>query len=112
MKEKWPNDFPYDFRFPPTVQVGYPSSGEGSWVHKFLEDSDDWHDGDAWTPSLRQRPELWNTRMAYVLTVDERCEVMKSFGAMFLEKAEDWEDAHRGCTKRTPLRPVVDEDGR
>lgn len=39
-----------------------------------------------------KRPELCSTRMAYVLTMDERFEISKRFGVTFFEKAKDCED--------------------
>jgi hypothetical protein len=78
---------PYDFHFLPEITVGYPSSG-GMWAFKFLADSGSWHRPgfDEWWPSLRQRPENWNAKMNYVLTMDERCEDLKDFGVIFYEK--------------------------
>jgi hypothetical protein len=34
----------------------------------------------------RERPENWNAKMNYVLTMDERCEALKDFGVIFYEK--------------------------
>jgi hypothetical protein len=88
---------PYDFHFPPNVQVGYPSSG-GMWVLKFLADSDAWYDEDEYNdyrkPSLPKKPYEWEASMSFVLTMDERCDVLKGFGARFYQ-SEDCEDVPR-----------------
>jgi hypothetical protein len=67
------------------------------WVLKFLADSDAWYDEDAdiyRKPSLQKKPLAWESSMSYVLTMDERREVLKSFGASFY-RSEDCEDVPR-----------------
>ncbi|KAL9620540.1 MAG: hypothetical protein Q9160_004901 [Pyrenula sp. 1 TL-2023] len=83
---------PYDFHFPPNVQVGYPSSGEGLWVFKFSADEQTWEEEDERKPYLARKPDDWNARIMMALTMDERCEVLKQFNATFYEKIEDCKD--------------------
>jgi len=91
--QKWIIDgIPYDFHFPPNVNVGYPSSGKGMWVFKFSADKRTWDEEDERKPYLERKPEDWEGRIGMVLTMDERCEVLKDFGATFYEKVEDCED--------------------
>ncbi|KAJ0333878.1 hypothetical protein COL922a_010325 [Colletotrichum nupharicola] len=79
----------YDFHFPPDVYVGYPSSG-GVWVVRFSPDRGNL--GKHARTSLPQRPEAWNRVMRHVLTMDERCEALKGFGARFYEDIDMCED--------------------
>lgn len=83
---------PYDFHFPPKVKVGYPSSGEGVWVVKFSADRRTFDPQDERNPYLERVPDDWYRRISMVLTMDERCEALKDFGATFYEKVEDCED--------------------
>ncbi|KAI1740087.1 hypothetical protein F4680DRAFT_419639 [Xylaria scruposa] len=92
---------PVCFHYPPRIYVGYPSSGNGVWVSKFTEDG-------VWVP----RPTaigyaendfvnayylefMWEDLEVYAsmaLNEDERCEVLKSFGAKFYDTVEECED--------------------
>ncbi|KAI9861626.1 MAG: hypothetical protein M1813_005236 [Trichoglossum hirsutum] len=83
---------PYDFHFPPDVNVGYPSSGKGVWVFKFSADKQTWGEEDDRKPYLERRPDDWEGRIKMALTMDERCEILEAFGATFYEKVEDCED--------------------
>jgi len=83
----------YNFHFPPEVQVGYPSSGQGVWLLKYLADSDVWMTWEGeWKPALRRRPYDWGQKMKYVLTMDERCKALEKLGGTFYEKVEICED--------------------
>jgi hypothetical protein len=48
---------PYDFHFPPNVNVGYPSSGKGMWVFKFSADERTWDEEDERKPYLEVEPD-------------------------------------------------------
>jgi hypothetical protein len=80
----------YDYHFPPNVQVGYPSSG-GVWVLKFSQDKLTFDKGDPRVPYLPQRPKNFE-RVQMALTMDERCEVLKSLSATLYEKVDDCKD--------------------
>ncbi|RYP60158.1 hypothetical protein DL769_008251 [Monosporascus sp. CRB-8-3] len=83
---------PYDFHFPPRINIGYPSSGKGVWVFKFSEDTADW-DQEEWIKRyLDRRPSDWHGKINMALDGDERCEILKRFGARFYEEAEDCDD--------------------
>jgi hypothetical protein len=41
---------------------------------------------------LEIEPDDWKGKIGMTLTMDERCEVLKDFGATFYEKVEDCED--------------------
>ncbi|UNI20656.1 hypothetical protein JDV02_006725 [Purpureocillium takamizusanense] len=86
---------PYGFHFPPRINVGYPSSGSGVWVFKFSEDIMGLGGGEAVEPTLECMPEGWYERINMAITADERCEVLKSFGAKFYEIVEECEDIPR-----------------
>jgi len=86
----WPSWYMY--HFPPIVNVGYPSSGKGVWVFKFSADEQTWDKREERKPYLERKPDDWNGRIGMALTMDERCEIMKDFGATFYEKVEDCED--------------------
>ncbi|KAH0556758.1 hypothetical protein GP486_005455 [Trichoglossum hirsutum] len=93
LHQEWITDgVPYDFHFPPNVNVGYPSSGKGVWVFKFSADKQTWDEEDVRKPYLERRPDDWEGKIRMALTMDERCEVLKGFGATFYEKVEDCED--------------------
>ena len=62
------------------------------WVFKFSADKRTWDEEDERKPYLERKPEDWEGRIGMVLTMDERCEVLKDFGATFYEKVEDCED--------------------
>ncbi|KAI9870061.1 MAG: hypothetical protein M1830_004733 [Pleopsidium flavum] len=83
---------PYDFHFPPNVNVGYPSSGKGVWVFKFSADKQTWDEEDERKPYLERKPDDWDGKINMALTMDERCEVLKDFGATFYENVEDCKD--------------------
>ncbi|EON66291.1 hypothetical protein W97_05684 [Coniosporium apollinis CBS 100218] len=91
-KKRIIDGIPYDFHFPPVVNVGYPSSGKGVWVFKFSADKRTWDEEDERKPYLEREPDDWAGRIRMVLTMDERCEVLKDFGATFYEKVEDCVD--------------------
>lgn len=84
----------YDYLFPPVLNVGYPqmSSGGGVWVLKFSADQQTWDPEDMRKPYLERMPEDWPGSMDLVMTMDERCAVLKRFGATFYEKVEDCPD--------------------
>ena len=91
-REKMQQGTPYDFHFPPIIQVAYPSSGEGVWVSKFTADQMNW-DERIWRKSyLPRKPDDWDGKISMVLTMDERCAVLKSFGATFYESVEACDD--------------------
>ena len=83
---------PYDFHFPPEIKVAYPSSGNGVWVFKFSADRQTWEEGEGRQPYLLRKPDAWDAKINLVLTMDERCEVLKSFGARFYQRIEDCGD--------------------
>ena len=41
---------------------------------------------------MERKPDDWEGKIKMTLTMDERCEVLKDFGATFYEKVEDCED--------------------
>ncbi|KAK4985127.1 hypothetical protein LTR66_008275 [Elasticomyces elasticus] len=93
----------YDFHFPPHVNVGYPSSGKGVWVFKFSADERIWDEEDQRKPYLDRKPDDWDGRINMALTMNERCDVLKDFGATFYEDVEDCKDIP------TTLRKGVEE---
>ncbi|TRX90099.1 hypothetical protein FHL15_009018 [Xylaria flabelliformis] len=83
---------PYGFHFPPRIYVGYPSSGIGVWVSKFSEDRVEFAENDPAKPYLERIPEDLDAHVNMALNADERCEVLKSFGAKFYDTVEECED--------------------
>ena len=83
---------PYDFHFPPIIQVAYPSSGEGVWVSKFTADYMAWGGGSLRKAHLPRKPDDWDGKISMTLTMDERCDVLKSFGATFYESVKACDD--------------------
>ncbi|RYP58161.1 hypothetical protein DL770_010503 [Monosporascus sp. CRB-9-2] len=83
---------PYDFHFPPCINVGYPSSGKGVWVFKFSEDVVGWDDEGRSKPYLDRIPPDWYGTINLALTADERCEILKRHGATFYDDVEDCND--------------------
>lgn len=83
---------PYDFHFPPVVNVAYPPSGEGLWVFKFSVDERTFDPEDERKPYLPRKPDDWEGSLGMVLSMDERCEALKRFGARFYERLEDCTD--------------------
>jgi hypothetical protein len=81
----------YDFHFPPVVNVAYPSSGKGLWVLQFSADERFWEEGGERKPYLERKPEMWDEKICFALTMDERCDVLKGFGATFYESVEEYE---------------------
>ncbi|KAJ8127490.1 hypothetical protein O1611_g6147 [Lasiodiplodia mahajangana] len=81
---------PYGFHFPPRVYVGYPSSGDGVWVSKFSEDRVGYAENDSAKPYLERIPEDLDAHLNMALNADERCEVLKLFGAKFYDKVEEF----------------------
>ncbi|KAJ6437229.1 histone-fold protein [Purpureocillium lavendulum] len=109
---------PYDFHFPPRINVGYPSSGNGVWVFKFSEDRMEVDEDEPIKPTLKCIPDGWYERINMAITADERCEVLKSFGATYYETVDDCEDIpktleegrQRGKKYEELLRKMEDED--
>ena len=91
-QERIIDGIPYDFHFPPVVNVGYPSFGKGVWVFLFSADQRTWDEEDERKPSLERKPDDWEGRIKMALTMDERCEILKDYGATFYENVEDCED--------------------
>ena len=91
-QEKILDGIPYDFHFPPEVKVAFPLPGNGAWIFKFSADRQTWEEGEGRQPYLPRKPDAWDAKINLVLTMDERCEVLKSFGARFYEKIEDCDD--------------------
>jgi hypothetical protein len=83
---------PYGFHFPPRVNVGYPSSGKGVWVFKFSEDAFIWDQDGLTRPDVNRMPDDWYGRINMALDGDERCEILKCFGAKFFDNVEDCVD--------------------
>lgn len=84
---------PYDFHFPPLLEVGYPYSGIGVWVLTYIRDSAHWNSAEPeFQPLGKLKPWGLDEKLLYILTMDERCEVLKEFGATFFEKVEDCPD--------------------
>ena len=90
--EKLEHGTPYDFHFPPNIQVAYPSSGEGVWVLKFTADRKNWDEREWRKSYLPGKPDDWDGKISMVLTMDERCDILKSFGATFYGTAEACDD--------------------
>jgi len=109
---------PYDFHFPPRINVGYPSSGSGVWVFKFSEDRMMLNDEEPIKPSLEYMPDDWYGRINMAVTADERCDVLKSFGARFYEEVKECDDIPntveegrlRGERYALLLRKMEDDD--
>lgn len=78
----------YDFHFPPTVNVGYPSTG-GVWVLRHSADTQSWTAGEWRKPYLPHIPHDLAKPIDKASIMDERCEVLKSFGATFYEYPGD-----------------------
>ncbi|KAJ0358498.1 hypothetical protein COL154_009124 [Colletotrichum chrysophilum] len=86
----------YDFHHPPDTHVGYPSTG-GVWVLRFSPDipsvvvvnSEGRSDEPRRTFPLT--PEGWHRRMEMVLSMNEKCEVIRDFGGVFFESVEECE---------------------
>ena len=72
--------------------MAYPSSGEGVWVSKFTADQKNWDEREWRKSYLPRKPDDWDGKIAMVLTMDERCDVLKSFGATFYETVEACDD--------------------
>ncbi|KAK8033513.1 hypothetical protein PG991_002911 [Apiospora marii] len=72
---------PYDFHFPPSIHVAYPTSGKGVWVLKCSEDREWGDEDDFLKPLLPPVPEGLGPRRNLALTADEECEALKHFGA-------------------------------
>lgn len=75
---------PYDYHFPPRVNVEYPSTGNGVSVLKFSEDWRTWDKQDTRKPYLDLKPDGFDGRIHMALTMDERCDILLEFGAEFL----------------------------
>jgi hypothetical protein len=117
-KEKMKDRFPYDYHFPPSIAVGYPSSQQGVWVLKFLDPDDNWTHEMNREPSVPKCPDGWEQKLSYVLTMNERCDALRDFGAEFYERIEDCEDidltlegaVERGKGYDVLLRKMEDEE--
>jgi len=93
-----PNEPYYGSHFPAAVAVGYPSTG-GVWVARHMSGQGlnellghvhrSRQQGGKALEDLPARPRGWGPRMRMVLTMDEKCDAMKDFGAVFYEKVED-----------------------
>ncbi|KAI1357015.1 hypothetical protein F5Y01DRAFT_321310 [Xylaria sp. FL0043] len=109
---------PYDFHFPPRINVGYPSSGNGVWVYKFSEDRMWFGEEGVVKPYLKRQPDGWYEHINMALNADERCEVLRSFGARFYETVDDCDDIpktleegyEKGKAHELLLRKMEDED--
>ena len=82
---------PYDYHFPPRLHMGY-SSGGGVWVLKYSQDIQTWDEEDTRKPYLTQKPDDFEGKIHMALTMDEHCDVLREFGAIFYAKAEECED--------------------
>jgi hypothetical protein len=72
--------YPYGYHYPSDRHVGYPSTGGILLLELFAESSVSWleeHDPP-------QKPETW-ARVLLSSSMDERCAVLKEFGATFYE---------------------------
>ncbi|KAL9615952.1 MAG: hypothetical protein Q9160_009124 [Pyrenula sp. 1 TL-2023] len=85
---------PYDFHFPPVVNVAFPSDtrGAGLWVFKFSADMQTFDAEDRRTPYLPRKPDDWDASIGMALTMDERSDVLERFGGRFYERVEDCAD--------------------
>ncbi|KAI0817890.1 hypothetical protein GGR55DRAFT_673719 [Xylaria sp. FL0064] len=109
---------PYDFHFPPRINVGYPSSGNGVRVYKFSEDRMWFGEEGVVKPYLERQPDGWYEHINMALDADERCEVLRSFGARFYETVDDCDDIpktleegyEKGKAYELFLRKIEDED--
>lgn len=72
---------PYDFHFPPSIHVAYPSSDNGVWVLKGSQDREREVEDDFIKPLLPYIPVQLKPRRSLALTADEECEALKHFGA-------------------------------
>jgi hypothetical protein len=54
---------PYDFYFPPNVNVIYPSSGKDVWVFQFSADKRTWDEEDERKPYLERKPDDWEWKI-------------------------------------------------
>ena len=61
-------------------------------MFQFSADQRTWDEEDERKPYLEREPDDWEEKIRMALTMDERCEVLKGFGATFYEKVEDCED--------------------
>jgi len=74
---------PYGYHYPPDLQVSYPSTGSGVWVLAVW--AGNW---EKWDPP--RRPENWS-KLRLCGNMDERCEVLKEFGATFYERVDEYD---------------------
>ncbi|KAI0387991.1 hypothetical protein F5Y04DRAFT_241447 [Hypomontagnella monticulosa] len=77
------DDIFYDYHFPSKVDVAFPTTG-GVWVANFTQDASRYRYEDmacqSWLPHA---PYLWDIKMRYALTMDDKSEMMKDLGATF-----------------------------
>jgi hypothetical protein len=69
------SQFPYGHHYPPELDVGYSSTGRTLVLKTFAETSP-WLSGE----DVPQKPNDWS-RLAACGTMDERCDVLRGFGA-------------------------------
>ncbi|ETS83490.1 hypothetical protein PFICI_05366 [Pestalotiopsis fici W106-1] len=73
----------YDYHFPSKVYVAFPTTG-GAWVANFTQDDYGYQFSDlACQPWLSHAPRLWQIRLRYSLSMDDKAEIMKELGATF-----------------------------
>ena len=80
----------YDYHFPSKVHVAFPTTG-GVWVANFTQDAlqHQYDEDKVFQPWLPHAPDLWDVRMRYALTMDDKSEVMKDMGATFYISADE-----------------------
>ena len=83
---------PYDYHFPPVVHVGIPQGSHGVWVFKHSADEQTFDAKHPRKPYLDREPDDWEGRIRMAMSMDERCQVIKDFGGMHFETAEDCPD--------------------
>ncbi|EQB49901.1 hypothetical protein CGLO_10722 [Colletotrichum gloeosporioides Cg-14] len=113
----------YDFHHPPDTHVGYPSTG-GVWVVRFSPDVpsvvvvDSEGRSDEPRRTFPVTPEGWHRRMEMVLSMDEKCGVIRDFDGVFFESVEecgyvatDLEGGRELFGRFEPLLRRMDDDG-
>jgi hypothetical protein len=79
----------YDYHFPSKVDVASPTSG-GVWVANFTQDASHYqYEEMACQPWLPYPPDLWHVKMRYVLTMDDKSEVIKEMGGIFYTSTDE-----------------------
>ncbi|KAL3293724.1 fungal specific transcription factor [Colletotrichum asianum] len=113
----------YDFHHPPDTHVGYPSTG-GVWVVRFSPDVpsvavvDSEGRSDEPRRTFPLTPEGWHRRIEMVLSMDEKCEVIRDFGGVCFESVEECEYIATGLEggremfgRFEPLLRRMEDDG-